>query len=602
MAAPPEAVDFTFPPTATRGQDATFQATATDPDEGDTISYSWTFGDGTPAATGATVTHDYAGSSAGAKTVTLTATDSNGESADPVTHTVTVLNAPPVAHIVHTAVSAEPAGPCGGGGQDPAIPMIGQQVAFSGTTSTDPDNSVDAAPGQVIKTYAWDLDNDGQFGAGDSESTLSGATATFATAGNKTVGLRVTDSDDAPDDETDTFRVNTPPVPGFITDDPTPVTNQQITFASTSDDPDWRVPGVNEELSYAWDFDGDGFDDGTGQNTTHAFSTPGTKTVRLCVRDTGGIARMFTNDVFVQTTVPTGDFTFSPGSPLPGEPVMFTSTSTPTSGKQLTAWEWDFDYDGATFTADASGASVSHAFPTAGSKNVALRVFEAEPGGGGQGYDVVAHTVSVNAPPQAGFTVSPATGIVGRTVTLASTSADPDGPLVRQDWDLDNDGQYDDANAAVVSATFTRARTYAVKLRVTDSRGATDTETKSIVVKRAPLTVLPNVDFEFSLLRAGRVMKITRLRVHAPRGSKVRVRCVGRHCSKHAVTRRKGRKLLSFKRFQRRVFPGTRIVVSVTKPGYIGKQRTYRIRRAGFTKRTRCLVPGVKKPIRCPRG
>ena len=62
--------------------------------------------------------------------------------------------------------------------------------------------------------------------------------------------------------------------------------------------------------------------------------------------------------------------------------MTFSSTSTPTAGKQLTGYEWDFDYDGVTFTADAGGPSVSRGFSSAGPKTVALRVSEAMPGGG----------------------------------------------------------------------------------------------------------------------------------------------------------------------------------------------------------------------------
>jgi PKD repeat protein len=586
MAEPPS-VTITAPDTATRGQSIGFSANATDND-GDTIaSYAWDFGDGATGS-GQSVSHAYTGA-AGAKHVTVTVTDSANEQST-ATHDVTVQNTLPVADI-NRLIAPEAAGPCGGGGQNPAVPLVGQQIAFSGADSTDPDGSLDTNTTEGIRSYGWDLDGDSAFDDGTGQSVPG----SFSTAGMKTVSLRVTDSDDAAAQQSDTFRVNTPPAPSFLNDPTTPVTNEQITFGSTSSDADIGLPGVSEQLSYAWDFDDDGFDDGTSQNTTHAFSTPGMKNVRLCVRDTGGIARMFTKQILVQSTVPAGDFTFSPGSPLPGQAVTFTSTSTPTSGKQLTGWEWDFDFDGSTFTPDATGASVSHSFASSGSKNVALKVTEAEPGGGGQGFDIVSHTISVNAPPQAGFTVSPASGIVGQTVTLASTSADPDGPLIRQDWDLDNDGQYDDANAAVVSATFKQARTYMIKLRVTDSKGATDTETKSVVVKRAPLKEL-----KFRLQLQSQHARIRILRVTATKGARVKVRCSGKPCPKSASRLSKGRPL-RFKKFERRYRPGTKLTITTSKSGYLTEQRTIRIRRGKTPKqRLTCLPPGAKHGRRCP--
>ncbi|WP_054010242.1 PKD domain-containing protein [Arthrobacter sp. ERGS1:01] len=69
--------------------------TSTDPD-GTVASYSWNFGDGSPAATGKTVSYTYA--AAGSYQVTLTVTDNLGAT-NSLTKTVTV-NAPPPANIV----------------------------------------------------------------------------------------------------------------------------------------------------------------------------------------------------------------------------------------------------------------------------------------------------------------------------------------------------------------------------------------------------------------------------------------------------------------------------------------------------------------------
>jgi PKD repeat protein len=63
----------------------------------------------------------------------------------------------------------------------PQTAVAGQQVSLA-DTSTDPDGTVDAR--------AWDLDGDGAF----DDATGPLATVTYATAGTRTVGLRVTDS------------------------------------------------------------------------------------------------------------------------------------------------------------------------------------------------------------------------------------------------------------------------------------------------------------------------------------------------------------------------------------------------------------------------
>lgn len=96
--------------------------------------------------------------------------------------------------------------------------------------------------------------------------------------------------------------------------------------------------------------------------------------------------------------------------------------------------------------------------------------------------------VGTTAPPQnraptACFTFSPTTPIVNQPVAFdASCSTDPDGRIVRYDWDFDSDGRFDVQGARVTFA-FPQARTYPVLLRVTDDQGLTSSLTKSITVQ-----------------------------------------------------------------------------------------------------------------------
>ena len=65
-------------------------------------------------------------------------------------------------------------------------PDVGDVVSMNAAGTTD-DKSLTAT------SYAWDFDNDGQY----DDATGVTPTTTFATAGAKTIGLRVTDSDNA---------------------------------------------------------------------------------------------------------------------------------------------------------------------------------------------------------------------------------------------------------------------------------------------------------------------------------------------------------------------------------------------------------------------
>jgi large repetitive protein len=585
------------------GQQINFNGTATDLD-GDALSYEWNFGDGTSSAT-EDPSHSYG--TAGTKNVTLTVRDNRGGSFTTGAQQV-IVNAPPVPNGAVLNNSSEP-------GQKYNTPLVGQsfvltpqalpalpgQQALPGSTDAEDGTNVSAR---------WDLDNNGSFEvAGGTGGGCNGCTVHpgFPSPGQRSVGVQVTDSRGAVASRTVSFRVNSAPVPNFSWEPPTPAVAKPIQFSSTSFDPDG--PAV-DPLTYSWDIDGDGtFGETTpneqGQNPPPvSFATAGTKAVKLRVTDTGGITREITRQVLVQLSVPNGAFTVSPpsGSPLPGQAVTFTSTSTSSEPtKQITRVEWDFDYDRATgnFTPDATGASVNHAFPTAGSKSVAIRATEGPNGG----FDIEPGTVVVNAPPQAGFNVAPESPFVGEPATISSSSLDPDGPLTGQHWDLDGDGAFDDASGPLVFATYSSAGQKTVRLRVTDSRGATAVASGVLNVRTRPLAFLGGVTIDMNGSLRGKITRVKLLRVRAPAGTTVVVSCKGKGCpkKKKKVTKQGKGAPLRFKQFERRFKPGVRIVITVTKPGFLGRHTTYTMRRGAGPKRVDlCLAPGAKKATACP--
>ena len=102
-----------------------------------------------------------------------------------------------------------------------------------------------------------------------------------------------------------------------------------------------------------------------------------------------------------------------------------------------------------------------------------------------------ADVVDANASPiaEAG---GPYAGDVGSSITLdASGSADSDGSIVLYEWDLDDDGQYDDATGVTTGFGGSAAGIYTVGLRVTDDRGAYGTDTAIVNVGEV---VPPEID------------------------------------------------------------------------------------------------------------
>ncbi len=79
----------------------------------------------------------------------------------------------------------------------------------------------------------------------------------------------------------------------------------------------------------------------------------------------------------------------------------------------------------------------------------------------------------------------PYTGTIGQSITLdgsGSSDPDPGDSIVSCEWDIDNDGQYDDATGVKVLHTWNSIHNGTVSLRVTDSDGETDTDQTSVSI------------------------------------------------------------------------------------------------------------------------
>ncbi|MEM2105374.1 MAG: PKD domain-containing protein [Candidatus Bathyarchaeia archaeon] len=168
---------FTFsPPDPLMHEVVTFDASASSPDGGVIVSYTWDFGDGNiTTVSEPIITHAY--ETWGTYTVTLKVTDSEGKW-DTETKQITVENAP-VADFTW----------------NPYYPQRGVTVMFDASTSS-PD-------GGVIISYAWDF-GDGTPIIEESDPII---THVYTTAGDYLVTLNVTDSEGRWDIETKTITV-----------------------------------------------------------------------------------------------------------------------------------------------------------------------------------------------------------------------------------------------------------------------------------------------------------------------------------------------------------------------------------------------------------
>jgi PKD repeat protein len=445
---------FDFSPQAPQTkQTITFSATATDSD-GSITDYEWDFdNDGEPDATGAIASTSFA--TAGKKPVTLTVTDNNGATAT-ATNVVTVANQPPTSSDGFT--------------YSPSKFATGAEVTFT-STFTDPD-------GTIVRSE-WN------FGDGSPKSLGPTTKHTYALPGAYVVSLVVTDNSGATASAQKTVVTdNRPPTASFTTTPSSPLSLQTVNFHSTSTDD----VGIS---AYRWDFQNDGIVDSTAPDASFAYPTPGTYAVKLEVEDTNGATAVKIQQLTIGNRTPSASFTVSSGSPPAGdstlEDITFASTSTDADGLVKTL-QWDTDNDGV--YDDGSGLTAKRQFATSGTYTVKLRVVDDL---GAQSVATKSVTIA-NRPPRAAFVQTPTFPSPFETITFSSRSDDLDGTIRKLEWDLDNDGFFDDGTSTTATKKFTKSGSYTVRLRATDDKGDASIAAETVYVGNRP----PVASFSYS--------------------------------------------------------------------------------------------------------
>ncbi len=436
---------FTFDPGAPlSGDQITFTSTATD--DGSIVLEEWDFGDSATGA-GAVATHDYA--VPGIYTVRLTVTDDENLTA---THTENV----PVAN----------RNPSAGFHYSPAAPEVGQTVTFT-SDATDPENRLAA--------LRWDLNGDGT-----PDATGATASRTFVTGGPHSVTLLAEDQDGGTDTITRTVDVidppNVSPSPAFSFLPTNPMVLDNVTFTSTSSDPDGSI------VLTQWDFTNDGTIDASGAQVSYAYLFGGDWTVRMRITDNEGAVRELTQVVSVGTPPndpPVANFSITPASPKTLETVTFASTSSDSDGT-IVSYAWELDGDG-DFD-DHPGSSVGKVFSPGGTYPISLKVTD----NAGDSNVVSKSVVIANRLPTADFEFSPAAPAKNQNVTFTSLASDPENRIQTLEWDLDGDNQFDDAFGPTAQKSFDKPGSKTVRLKITDSDGGSHTASKTLTVANQP--------------------------------------------------------------------------------------------------------------------
>ncbi|MGD8587508.1 MAG: PKD domain-containing protein [Chromatiales bacterium] len=348
----------------------------------------------------------------------------------------------------------------------PYTGVVGVNVMFDGTGSTDPDGT--------IVSYDWDFGDGG---------TGTGASPQYAYAADGTYTVSLTVTDDAGDSDTATTTASIDPANQAPTADPNGPYNGTVDIplsfdGSGSNDPDGSI------VAYDWDF-GDG-STGSGVSPTHTYSADRDFTVSLTVTDDAGATDTATTiaTIALGNQPPVSDPN-GPYSGTVGVAVSFDGSGSSDPDGSIVAYDWDFG-DGNT----GSGVSPSHSYAAAGTYNVTLTVTD-----DAGATDSAMTTAAIGDAPQDPIADpnGPYTGIVGEAVSFdGSGSFDPDGGTIAQyDWDF---GDGNTGTGVSPTHSYAAAASYTVSLTVVDDEGAVSapaTTTANIDVNQAP-TADPN--------------------------------------------------------------------------------------------------------------
>ena len=288
----------------------------------------------------------------------------------------------------------------------------------------------------------------------------SPVTHTYLLPGTYTVTLTVSDPLDLGADETTSQQVTISPVPNVA---PSVTVNSPAgtifrtgsTFSMTAGDADGSITGRE------WRVDAGAYSSG-GTTFSPTFTSAGVHTVYARVTDNDGAQTVGSAPVTVAPRAPTTSIA-GPATLNIGVQGQFSMTAIDPDGVgTITTREWRVDsgaYSG-------NSANFSHAFTTAGAHTVSARVTDDD---GSQGTASVPVTV-LNQLPTVDFSWSPKVVDKDDLVTFTSNSVDPDGKaLSKQEWDLDGDGEYDDAFGDTATRTYTTSGSRTIGLRVTDA-------------------------------------------------------------------------------------------------------------------------------------
>lgn len=264
------------------------------------------------------------------------------------------------------------------------------------------------------------------------------------------------------------------PTPSFTVTPTSPEVNQVTTLDASATTDEGAT--CLDLCTYSWDLGGEATR--TGRIITYRFQSARIYNVALTVTDrSGASATTRTNVTVTAAARPTVTFTSTPTSPVAGQLVTFTTTTTVATNHTITQFSWNFG-DGS--SSQTTNASITHAFSPAGTYVVTVTVTDDL----GQTASSTG-TVSIGQAITASFNFSPTNPRVRDEVTFdGSASTAPGATIIEWVWDF---GDGEDPGPEIhtqarASHVYLIQRTFVVRLTVRDSQGRTGTTTQNVAV------------------------------------------------------------------------------------------------------------------------
>jgi len=445
------------------GEEITLDGSASsDIEDGKPVSWDWdldndeVFGD----ETGEII--NYTWDTAGVYFVDLLVKDS-GNLGDTLTDKLVIevledTNQPPVASAFSSHISA----------------VVGEEVTFDGTASTDPE---DGLPVQ----WFWDIYGDETYQDAQGDVIVH----QFWSPGTYDIDLKVFDSRglwDVLDEKISieiTGEANTLPVAVATADKDVVVQYESIHFDATDsyDEEDGEI-----EI-FAWDLDGDGsyFESFSGE-FDYFYPEIGFYMVNVRVTDSRGASDILEIPIAIQ--VSPGDNTPPTAVAVPDQYFIIEGGSVTFDGADSydledgipVSWEWDLDDDDE--FDDSPFVLTIKQFDIPGEYLIDLKVTDS--GGLWDTLDeellITVLATGSNFPPEAIADVNCTFPMVGQTVYLTDSSFDSDGEVVLWEWDFGDGEGWQDFTSTEGDATFVPELDgpYFMNLRVTDDEGVSD--------------------------------------------------------------------------------------------------------------------------------